>query len=305
MSYQYRPSLSVFIPNCITGLLVLLTVGVQVAAIWAVADPLQAVESPAPVETAENQPTTAIPIVMVILAELAIVWVLWLLYQHVPDWVQRLAKGGLIVLGIGYAVLYAASIMPILFWCYAAILLTYGLGYQWLSYDIGGLIMGVIIAATLGGYFGPVPVALLVAGLIIYDWVAVVETDVMSNVVELLSGIGLPVMVILPKQPSFDLSTFLDDIADDLETADWQIRVYTVIGVGDFAIPAALTTAVFRFHGAQVSMFVLVGTIIGMLLLGKHIGGEKTLPGLPWLGGGAIGGYGIGVFVLLELPKYL
>lgn len=288
----------------VTGLLAVLTVIVQVATIWVVADPLQAVDAPAPVQTAENSATTAVPILALLIGELVVVWLLWLLYQRLPTWLRRWVKRGLMGAAVVYAALYALVIMPALFGVYAAVIGAWMIGYRWLAYDIGGITLGVIVAATLGGYLGPVPLIVLLVGLIAYDWVAVVETRTMNEIVKLMAAIGLPAMVVIPKRVDFDLTGYLDALATDGSAIGdaWRDRVHVTIGVGDFAIPAALTAAAFRFHGPAVAIPVLVGTVIGMVLLGRRLG-EDALPGLPWLGGGALGGYAVGgVAVLLSLP---
>lgn len=283
----------------VTALLAVLTVAVQVAAIWMVADPLQAVDAPAPVETAENDASTAVPIVVLLVLELVVVWLAWLAYVRLPGWLRRWVRRGLVGVGVAYALVYALAIAPALLAVYAAVIVAWMARYRWLAYDIAGVTLGVVIAATLGGYLGPVPLIVLLVALMAYDWFAVVETGVMDRVVRLLSGTGLPVMVIVPKRLDLDLRGFLDALAaDGADISEWRDRVHTVVGVGDFAIPAALATAAFRFHGPEVALPVLVGTVIGMVLLGRRIGEQEALPGLPWLGGGALGGYAGAVVVV-------
>lgn len=281
----------------LTLLLVGLTIAVQVGAIYAVAGPLQSVDTPLPeaAQTAENDAASAVPIALLLVVELVLVFVAWWLYGKLPDWLRRWVKRGLIVGAVGYAILYALVIMPVLFVAYAAATVAYLTGYRWLAYDIAGLVLGVVIAATLGGWLGPVPLVVLLIGLMAYDHVAVLETDTMDRVVRLLAGIGLPAMVIVPKRLQFDLRAFLRELAADGADLDGRRdRVHTVIGVGDFALPAALAAAAFRFYGPAVALPVLTGTVIGMVLLTRQLG-DDALPGLPWLGGGAIGGYAVAI----------
>lgn len=277
----------------LTALLVALTVLVQVAAVWAVGDPLQAVDTPAPVQAAENDASSAVPIVVLLLVELVVVYGAWLLYQRLPAWLQRWARRGLIGLAIGYALIYAVAIMPPLLAAYAAVVIAYLTGYLWLAYDVAALVLGVVVAATLGGWLGPVPLIVLLVALMAYDHVAVVETDVMNDIVKIMASIGLPAMVVIPKRADFELTSYLSALADDGSDLGeaWRDRVHVTAGVGDFAIPAALTAAVFRFAGPAVAVAVLAGTAAGMVALSGRIGEAEALPGLPWLGGGAIGGY--------------
>lgn len=277
--------------NFLMAVLVILTITVQIGAIWMAADQLQEVDAPAPVESSENQASTAVPILVLLLAELVIVWVLFVVYRRLPEIIQRAVKLLLIGGGLLYALLYAAVIMPILFVAYGLIAVAYVGGYKWVSYDIGALVLAVVIAATLGGYFGPVPIAMLVVALLVYDWVAVVETSIMSRVMQIAPLRYLPLVVVIPKTLSFDIADFLRRVADGGIDADLDDARVT-IGAGDFAIPAALTAAVFRFHGGATASVVILGTVVGLLVL-LNRKGEKPLPGLPWLGGGAVVAYGL------------
>lgn len=285
--------------NFLTALLVLLTVTVQVGAIWAAADPLQEVDKPAPVETSENEPATAVPIFILVIAELIVVYALWLIYRLLPALLQRWIKRACLTGGVLYALLYAISILPALLVAYAGIIIAYALDYKWLAYDIGALVLAIVVAATLGGYFGPLPLIVLVAGLMIYDWVAVVETTLMSRVAKLMGNLRLPVLFVIPNRLDFDIGAFLDELSAngvDLDSV-FRDQLHLAIGVGDFAIPAALTAAVFRFYGVAIAFAVLFGTVVGLLgLMGAK--DDEALPGLPWLGGGALGGFAVSMLVV-------
>lgn len=295
--------------DLLTAALIVLLVVVQVGALWVAADPLQKTDPP-PVVSSESQTApggggsgttdagTGVSMLAVLLVEAAILYGLYWLVKRLPAWVRRwLKRAGVVGLGL-YLVAYAALILPALFVVYGAIAALWYRGHEWLAFDLAAVVLGILVAATLGGMLAPVPIIIVLTGLLVYDYLAVSHSDVMGTFVELAADWRIPAFIVIPRTLDFELGEVLAALRDP-ETSGTPADVLLVVGVGDFAIPAALVvSAVIAYASDWPALAAFAGLVVAMVALRAAVAGEKgETPGLPWLNTGVMCGFGVGLLI--------
>jgi len=199
---------------------------------------------------------------------------------------------------------------------------------EWYVLDVAGVVFGAVVVATLGYSLGPLPAVLALVGLAGYDAVAVYHSEHMQSVAEGASDLRLPMLFVVPADPSFSLLDdwhpihgTTDEDRDDATDADTNTSENAntsadgddgvnddtprarVLGVGDAVFPGLLVVSAAQFLDAPVvvaglnlpSLGALVGAVVGFLgveLLLRRV--ERAHAGLPPLNGGVLVGYLLG-----------
>lgn len=170
---------------------------------------------------------------------------------------------------------------------------------EWYVVDAVGLSVAVGVTALVGISFGILPAIVFLVALAAYDAVAVYKTKHMLTLADAVSGLRLPILLVIPKRLPY---SFLRQprLRDQLESS--QERAAMFMGLGDVIIPGILVVSAFAnlpdaviawgvSANLLVAMATLVGTVAGFALLMKLVLSGRPQAGLPLLNGGAILGY--------------
>ncbi|HIP26001.1 MAG TPA: hypothetical protein EYG81_06100 [Archaeoglobus profundus] len=152
---------------------------------------------------------------------------------------------------------------------------------HWIIINISALLLAVGITSMFGISLEPLPVIVLLIVLAIYDWIAVHKTGHMVDLADSVIKMKLPLLFIIPSKPKPML-----------------------LGVGDVVIPNLLVVSAQTFMNTPTIGFIkipaltaLVGGLIGMLML-ITLTDRGPQAGLPFLNGGVILGFVIGIVSL-------
>lgn len=196
----------------------------------------------------------------------------------------------------------SAPVMPAL-WTYvlsavlaaASILLLWKFP-EWYVIDIIGLVVSAGCAAIFGLSLSPLPVVVLLAVLIVYDYLAVNRTKHMLTLADGVLHQKMPIMFLVPKTKGYSYR------ADGLSIQDRkEERSAYMIGMGDMIMPAILVVSAQVYAGgagvlsvsgvALPALGALIGSLAGLVLLFIPLKSGKPQPGLPLINGCAIAGF--------------
>ncbi len=182
-----------------------------------------------------------------------------------------------------------------------AVSLTYALlKYpEWYVVDATGLSVAAGVTAIIGISFGVLPALVFLIALAAYDAVAVYKTKHMITLADAVSGLRLPILLVIPKRLPY---SFLQQKRLTEQLDEGEERAAMFMGLGDIIIPGILVVSAFANLpnaitslgiGANllVAMATLIGTMIGFALLMRFVLTGRPQAGLPLLNGGAILGY--------------
>lgn len=161
-----------------------------------------------------------------------------------------------------------------------ALLLVYP---EWYIVDASGMIIAAGIIAIFGISL-TVPLALtLLIILALYDAISVYKTKHMIDLGDTVLKTHLPMLLIIPKKIDYSFRK---------ETKFKGEKNAIFMGLGDFIIPGILAASSFHFqHNLFAAIATICGATAGLLFLMILAESGKPHAGLPWLNGGAIGGY--------------
>lgn len=284
----------------VAGVLVSLLVGVQLAAVsLATAGMQTGTLSPEMRPDAAADPMSGVMMAGIFVVEGALILGLGYLWDRLPERVRKILAWG-IVLSL-WLLLASTLTRPGLAVYIAGTLAMIAVGrldLYWLAASLVGL-MFATVAGMVAGYVLAPAAMLTICGLFaIVDYVEVSQSSWMQRLAGRLLDAGMPAVVVIPRA----LRIPWEDITD-LMDGDSSDRVEMVVGNGDLAFPAmlAVTSAV---HVDAASVFgplswptlgVLTGTAIGAVAIRAALDREdRARPGLPWLLGPALAGYGLG-----------
>jgi presenilin-like A22 family membrane protease len=276
---------------------VVIMLAVQLAALWVVAgsDPVSAVDG-----AEQTRDSTGLPLGLVALmvAEALLLVAGYRLYQRLGEtWQRRIRRALLVVTWLLVGQLaYALAGAPgvgLLVGSAALLWLAERLSIDWLIHNLIALWLAFVGAVLVGTIFGPLPLAGLLVALVVWDRVAVTDTDIMETIVTVAAASGLPAYIMLARSPRLDT----DDVEDSLVNGgDAPDALVGVIGTGDFVFPSALAVSL-AIAGTVWSLPVvgaLVGAVAAAWLLWQ-VKSEGAVPGLPALNGGALVGGAVGL----------
>lgn len=170
---------------------------------------------------------------------------------------------------------------------------------EWYVIDAVGLLVAAGSSAVFGISLGIVPTVLLLAGLAIYDAIAVYRTKHMLSLADTVIELRLPVLLVIPKVAHY---RFRDDAAKFKQATESNKgeREAMFMGLGDLVIPSILVVSALQFAkdgwGTLPSMGAAIGTLVGFGILMGYVLKGRPQAGLPLLNGGSIVGFLAGVY---------
>jgi presenilin-like A22 family membrane protease len=272
---------------------------VQLAALWVVAgiDPVSAVGG-----AEHTRDSTGLPLGLVALmvAEALLLVAGYRLYQRLGETWQRRVRRTLLVVAwlLVVTVTYAVGGAPGLGSLAAAaalLLVAHRLSVDWLIHNVLAIGLAFVGAVLVGTIFGPLPLAGLLVALVIWDRVAVTDTNIMETIVKFVAASGIPAYIMLARSPRLDTDDVEDFLINDGDAPDALVGV---IGTGDFVFPSALPVSL-AIAGTVWSLPV-VGALTGAFgaaWLLWQFKSEGAVPALPALNGGALVGGAVGLAV--------
>ncbi|MEA3202801.1 MAG: hypothetical protein QOI63_467 [Thermoplasmata archaeon] len=223
-------------------------------------------------------------------------------------WLIRLIILGTVALTIGYVaypLLFVTLLLPQT--TALAIAAAVALGAvaalywhpEWYVVDAVGLLVAAGSAAIFGISLSPVPVVVLLAGLAVYDALAVYRTKHMLSLADTVIELRLPVLLVIPKHGGYRFRSDAAQLRQASATTKGQ-REAMFMGLGDLVMPTILVVSALRFAQAGWGPFPAMGAALGTLagfsvLMGYVLKGNPQA-GLPLLNGGALVGFLAGVY---------
>lgn len=182
----------------------------------------------------------------------------------------------------------------------AGLYLTLLLEPQWYVVDLAGFVAGGSLIAILGISFGILPALLLLSILMVYDAIAVYRTKHMVSLADAVTEMKLPILMVMPDSAEFDYPHAAPLREQRARPVEERSAVF--MGLGDVVIPGTLVVSAFVWLPAHpvplgvganllVALAVLLGSLVGYAVLMRRVATGNPQAGLPFLNGGAIGGY--------------
>lgn len=178
----------------------------------------------------------------------------------------------------------------------------------WLSYPEWWVISGMSILLAIAGasFFGAsLPPSTIIGMFIIlsiYDYIAVLRSNVMMKFAKGVMDIHLPAAITLPYNKKSSMITGGINFSEEVkERSD---KGFMVLGTGDLLFPTilAVSTSLYisTIGGIIVGICIMMSYIVLMYTLYYSEFGKKVqgLPGLPFLCSGAIIGYIITILII-------
>lgn len=162
---------------------------------------------------------------------------------------------------------------------------------NWITIDISAIILAAGVTAIFGISLQPLPVIVLLLMLAAYDFIAVYKTGHMVDLADSVVKLKLPMLFIIPKERKLTLDL------DKLE------KKATFMGVGDVVMPNILVVSATAFGEKTFllsipSITALLGALAGLYILMRYMEKrEGAHAGLPFLNGGAVIGYFLGLLI--------
>jgi presenilin-like A22 family membrane protease len=183
-----------------------------------------------------------------------------------------------------------------------AILLALLIEPQWYVVDIAGFLAAGALIAILGISFGILPAFILLGALAIYDFVAVYRTKHMLTLADVVVDMKLPILMVMPTGKGYDYPSAPPLKARNAAPGAGVERDAIFMGLGDVVIPGTLVVSAFAWLGSAptvlgaggnlwVALGTLIGSLVGYAILMVLVDRGNAQAGLPFLNGGAIGGY--------------
>lgn len=170
---------------------------------------------------------------------------------------------------------------------------------EWYVIDSVGLLVASGSAAIFGISLGLLPTFLLLAGLAVYDAIAVYRTKHMLSLADTVIELRLPVLLVIPKVAHYrfraEASKFKQAKPENKGERDAMF-----MGLGDLVIPTILVVSAMMFAkpgwGMLPSLGSAIGTLVGFGILMGYVLKGRPQAGLPLLNGGSIVGFLVGVY---------
>ena len=169
---------------------------------------------------------------------------------------------------------------------------------EWYVVDGVGITVAAGVTAIIGISFGILPAIILLVALAIYDAISVYKTKHMVTLADTVTEQHLPILIVIPKSKSYSYRSE-EGIKSQLKKRKKREAMF--MGLGDIIIPGALVVSAFRwlpnhwFLGIPapilVSVFTMVGVVVGFSILMRFVLKGNPQAGLPLLNSGAILGF--------------
>jgi len=170
---------------------------------------------------------------------------------------------------------------------------------EWYVVDVVGVLVAAGTASIFGISLGLVPVVVLLAGLAVYDAIAVYRTKHMLSLADTVIELRLPVLLVIPKVAHY---RFRQEAAKFKQASEENKgeREAMFMGLGDLVMPTILVVSALQFarpgwHGLP-ALGAAVGTLVGYAVLMGYVLKGRPQAGLPLLNGGSLVGFLAGVF---------
>jgi presenilin-like A22 family membrane protease len=174
---------------------------------------------------------------------------------------------------------------------------------EWYVVDASGVLMAIGVIGIFGISLDILPVLILLVVLAIYDAVSVYGTKHMVALADGVTGMRLPILLVIPKKRGYSYLT-QGSLVKELEEGEEREAMF--MGLGDIIIPGVLVASSYSFleasgigpfhiEGIDANLLVSLGTLLGAMLgfaaLMTFVMKGRPQAGLPLLNGGAILGY--------------
>ncbi|MFQ5909175.1 MAG: presenilin family intramembrane aspartyl protease PSH [Thermoplasmata archaeon] len=167
---------------------------------------------------------------------------------------------------------------------------------EWYVVDAVGITVAAGVTAIIGISFAILPAIILLVALAIYDAISVYKTKHMVTLADAVTEQHLPILLVIPKSRSYSYKT-----EKGLKNQVKKKREAMFMGLGDVIIPGALVVSAFRWlpnelvlgfpASVLVSVFTMIGVIVGFSVLMRFVLKGNPQAGLPLLNAGAILGF--------------
>jgi len=171
---------------------------------------------------------------------------------------------------------------------------------EWWVVDILAVIIAVAGASIIGSSFEPLWVIVGLLILSIYDYLAVMRSNLMMNLAKMTTSFRLPSAFILPYD--FSSSLIKDGLNFD-KSVPRDERKFMLLGTGDLLIPTILAVSTGLCISLTAGLIVGAGIITSYIVMfvlmfwSKYSAKMSFLPGLPFLCSGAIISYLLAIMV--------
>jgi presenilin-like A22 family membrane protease len=270
---------------------------VQLAALWAVAgsDPVSAVDG---AEQTRDSSGLPLGVVAVMVVEALLLVAGYRLYQRLSETWQRRVRRGLvatvylIVTQLAYTLDGVRGVGVVV----GSVALVWVAGrphVDWLVHNAVAVGLAFAGAVLVGTIFGPRPLAGLLIALVVWDRIAVTDTDIMETIVKVAASSGLPAYIMLTRTPRLDTDDVEDALVNGGEMPD---ELVGVVGTGDFVFPSSLGVSLAISGGVwSAPVAGAAAGAVGAVWLLWQLKSDGAVPGLPTLNGGALAGAAVGV----------
>lgn len=170
---------------------------------------------------------------------------------------------------------------------------------EWYVIDTVGILVAAGTATIFGISLGIVPVIVLLAGLAVYDAIAVYRTKHMLSLADTVIELRLPVLLVIPKVARYRFRQEQAKVKEAGPDTKGE-REAMFMGLGDLVMPTILVVSALQFSQPGWQGFpalgAAIGTLVGYAVLMGYVLQGRPQAGLPLLNGGAIVGFLAGLW---------
>lgn len=169
---------------------------------------------------------------------------------------------------------------------------------EWYVVDGVGITVAAGVTAIVGISFAILPAIILLVALAVYDAISVYKTKHMVTLADAVTEQHLPILLVIPKSKSYSYKK-QESLKDQIKKKKKREAMF--MGLGDIIIPGCLVVSAFiwlpseSFFGLParilVSLFTMIGVIVGFVILMRFVVKGNPQAGLPLLNAGAILGF--------------
>ncbi|HJJ48058.1 MAG TPA: presenilin family intramembrane aspartyl protease [Methanocorpusculum sp.] len=167
---------------------------------------------------------------------------------------------------------------------------------EWYLINLVGIVASTGCAVIFGVSLSVLPVIVLLALLMLYDYISVKRSKHMLTLADGVMHQKMPIMFVMPKILSYSYRKTGITISDD--TKD---KGAYMLGMGDIIFPAILVVSaqvyasfagILNICGLALPAFgAMLGSVAGLILVLVLVNRGKPQPGLPLINGCAIAGF--------------